>query len=155
MPARREAREAALKALYAVDVAGVGGGVAVTGLWQLELDEGEGDGAAAPEPLSPAMMEFATELVRGVLEDKAAIDARIEGASTNWRLARMPIVDRNILRLGAFELLHRPDIPASVAINEAIELGKKYGGAETRAFVNGILDRIAGEVGRGGRRPRR
>jgi N utilization substance protein B len=156
MPARREAREAALKALYAVDIGGVGGGASLTGLWQLELDLDPEDAAGdtPAEPLSPAMMEFATSLVRGVLDEKADVDARIEAASTNWRLARMPVVDRNILRLGTFELVYRTDVPASVAINEAIELGKKYGGAETRAFVNGILDRIAAEVGRGGRRPR-
>jgi N utilization substance protein B len=67
----------------------------------------------------------------------------------------MPAVDRNILRIGAHELVHRTDIPASVSINEAIELAKRFGGAESRAFVNGILDRIAGEVGRGGRRGKR
>jgi N utilization substance protein B len=90
--------------------------------------------------------------VRGVLSDRDALDARIEAASEHWRLARMPVVDRNILRIGAWELTARSDIPASVAINEAIEVAKKFGGAESRAFVNGILDRIAKDVGRGGRR---
>jgi len=67
----------------------------------------------------------------------------------------MPAVDRNILRVGAHELIARGDIPASVSINEAIELAKRFGGAESRAFVNGILDRIAADTGRGGRRGRR
>lgn len=149
MPGRRRAREYALQALYAVDVAGVTGPVALTGLWQSMLD-----GEEVIEPVSPMESEFALQVVRGVIEDRADLDRRIEAASTNWRLARMPVVDRNILRIGAYELVMRPDVPASVAINEAIELAKKFGGAESRAFVNGILDRIAGEVGRGGRRPR-
>jgi N utilization substance protein B len=148
MPGRRRAREFALQALYAADIAQVGGGVALTGLWQAQLEASEIEG----EPVSPSEAEFAQALVRGVFEDKAEIDTRIESASTNWRLPRMPAVDRNILRLGAYEIVQRTDIPASVSINEAIELAKKYGGAESRAFVNGILDRIAGEVGRGGRR---
>jgi N utilization substance protein B len=67
----------------------------------------------------------------------------------------MPAVDRNILRVGAHELIARGDIPASVSINEAIELAKRFGGAESRAFVNGILDRIAADTGRGGRRGRK
>ena len=104
------------------------------------------------EPLTPDETEFAQALVRGTLEDRDDLDGRIETASTNWRIPRMPTVDRNILRLGAFELRHRTDIPASVSMNEAIELAKRFGGAESRAFVNGILDRIAAEVGRGGRR---
>ena len=104
------------------------------------------------EPVSPEELEFAQELVRGVLEEREELDARIDAASLNWRLARMPVVDRNILRLGAHELLSRADIPASVSINEAIELAKRFGGAESRAFVNGILDRIAADTGRGGRR---
>ena len=82
------------------------------------------------------------------------IDAMIEDASTNWRIARMPVVDRNILRLASFELAECTDVPANVSINEAIELAKKFGDKDSRAFVNGILDRIAGETGRGGRRHR-
>lgn len=148
MSSRRRAREFALQALYAVDVAGVTGPAALVGLWGSVLDETESVG----EPVSPDETEFAQALVRGVLEDREDLDARIEAASTNWRIPRMPSVDRNILRLGAFEIRHRPDIPASVSINEAIELAKRFGGAESRAFVNGILDRIAAEVGRGGRR---
>jgi N utilization substance protein B len=127
-PGRRRAREFALQALYAADVGGSTG------------------------PVGPDETEFATELVRGVMEDREAIDARIEAASEHWRLARMPVVDRNILRLGTWELQQRADIPASVTINEAIELAKRFGGAESRAFVNGLLDRIAGDLGRGGRR---
>jgi len=151
MSARRRAREFALQALYAVDLAGVTGGAALSALWAGRLEDTD----AVDEPVSPEEMEFAQELVRGVVEEREAIDARIDTASLHWRLARMPMVDRNILRLGAHEIGSRADIPASVSINEAIELAKRFGGAESRAFVNGILDRIAAEVGRGGRRGRR
>ena len=147
MPSRRRAREFALQALYAVDLSGATGGNALSGLWAGRLEEESPD-----EPVSPEELEFAQELVRGVLEEREELDARIDAASLNWRLARMPVVDRNILRLGAHELLSRADIPASVSINEAIELAKRFGGAESRAFVNGILDRIAADTGRGGRR---
>jgi N utilization substance protein B len=149
MTGRRRAREFALQALYAADIAAQSGPVALTGLWMGRLEDTD---AVDDAPVTPDETEFAQEIVRGVLEDKDEIDQRIEAASLNWRLARMPAVDRNILRIGAFELTHRGDIPASVSINEAIELAKRFGGAESRAFVNGILDRIAGEVGRGGRR---
>lgn len=151
MTGRRRAREFALQALYAVDVAAESGGPALSGLWASRLDDVE----AAGDAVSPEESEFAKEIVRGVLEDREGLDRRIEAASLHWRLPRMPVVDRNILRIGAFELTHRADIPASVSINEAIELAKRFGGAESRAFVNGILDRIASETGRGGRRGKR
>jgi N utilization substance protein B len=151
MTGRRRAREFALQALYASEMSGVGGGAALSSLWAGRLDDTD----TVEEPVSAEEMEFAREIVRRVLEEKEDLDARIEAASLNWRLARMPAVDRNILRIGAHELVHRTDIPASVSINEAIELAKRFGGAESRAFVNGILDRIAGEVGRGGRRGKR
>ncbi len=137
-----------MQALYAVDVAGLTGPQALSGLWAAMLDDAELLG----EALTPDETEFAQALVRGALEDREDLDARIEAASINWRIPRMPTVDRNILRLGAYELRHRSDIPASVSMNEAIELAKRFGGAESRAFVNGILDRIAADVGRGGRR---
>jgi N utilization substance protein B len=148
---RRRAREFAVQALCAVDVAGSTGGVALAGLWASRLDHTDLEG----EDATPEEIEFAQEIVQGVLADKDGLDVRIEAASVNWRLARMPTVDRNILRLGAYEIVAREDIPASVSINEAIELAKRFGGAESRAFVNGILDRIAAEVGRGGRRSRK
>ncbi|MDP2306364.1 MAG: transcription antitermination factor NusB [Pseudomonadota bacterium] len=151
MPGRRRAREFAVQALYAVDIGGVTGANALSGLWAGRLDDTD----KVEDPIGHEEMEFAQELVRGVTENREALDQRIEAASLNWRLPRMPAVDRNILRLGAHELISRPDIPASVSINEAIEVAKRFGGAESRAFVNGILDRIAADTGRGGRRPRR
>lgn len=151
MAGRRRAREFALQALYAVDIGGATGAAALSGLWAGRLDDTD----EVDEPIAHEEMEFAQELVRGVLEHREALDVRIEAASVNWRLPRMPAVDRNILRVGAHELIARADIPASVSMNEAIELAKRFGGAESRAFVNGILDRIAADTGRGGRRPRR
>jgi N utilization substance protein B len=85
---------------------------------------------------------FATELVTGVQEHQAEIDGLIEQFSEHWRLERMSAVDRNIIRLGVLELLYREDIPAKVSINEAVDLGKRFGSEDSGAFINGILDRI-------------
>ena len=158
MASRRRAREFALQALYAWDqgrLAGVEGRSdttemrrALSRLWSTQGEpEGlEGKGAASDE------IQFATRIASGVEERLDEIDALIEKASVNWRLVRMPVVDRNILRIAGFELLACHDIPASVSINEAVELAKRFGDKDSRAFVNGILDRIASETGRGGRR---
>ena len=86
--------------------------------------------------------EFADRLVRGVLEHGQEIDQVIEEHSENWRLERMPAVDRNILRIATFEFLHCEEIPPKVTLNEAIELGKRFGSEESGSFINGILDRI-------------
>ena len=87
--------------------------------------------------------QYANRLVLGVGRELAALDAAIQAISNRWRLARMALVDRNLLRLGAFELIHLKDeVPRKVALNEAVELAKRFGSAESRAFVNGILDRI-------------
>jgi len=85
----------------------------------------------------------AEELVRGVANHRREIDEVIEKVSTNWRMDRMAKVDRNVLRLAVFELRWRNDVPVKVCINEAIELGKKYGSESSGAFVNGVLDRVA------------
>ena len=85
---------------------------------------------------------FTLGLVEGVREHGAAIDEAIKQVAENWRLDRMAAIDRNILRLGAFEILHRPEVPAKVAINEALELAKRYSTAQSSRFVNGILDKV-------------
>ena len=90
--------------------------------------------------------KFCLFLYDGVVAQLADIDARITAAAENWRLARMPTVDRNILRLGAFELLFMTDTPAAVAFDEAIELARRYGTADSSAFVNGVLDRLRREA---------
>src|SRR5262245_41867029 len=86
--------------------------------------------------------EFATQLVNGVVEHREELDQVIRGVAQNWEIARMAVIDRNVLRMAAFELFHCPDIPPKVAINEAIELGKRFSTQNSGAFVNGILDKI-------------
>jgi N utilization substance protein B len=88
------------------------------------------------------LSEFTEGLIAGVKEHQARIDAMISQVAENWRLDRMAAIDRNILRLGAYEMLFCPDVPAKVAINEALELAKRYSTAQSSRFVNGILDRV-------------
>ncbi len=88
------------------------------------------------------LCEFSEALVAGVKEHQPRIDELISGVAENWRIDRMAAIDRNILRLGAFEMLHCPDVPRKVAINEALELAKRYSTAQSSRFVNGILDRL-------------
>ena len=90
---------------------------------------------------SDELVEFARGLVAGVRRQRPRIDALIEQTSVNWRLARMAPTDRNVIRLGAYEILHT-DTPDRVAVDEAIELAKRFGTAQSAKFVNGILDRI-------------
>jgi N utilization substance protein B len=90
--------------------------------------------------------DFVERLVLGVSEHSKEIDRLIEQYSENWRLDRMNMIDRNILRMAAFELLYCEDIPPKVTLNEAIDLGKRYGTDESGSFINGILDRIQNEV---------
>ena len=127
---RTRARERALQALYQIDVAAAGIDEALASFWR------------SFEPTEREVQELAEQLVRGVAVDRQEVDDRIEGVSTNWRLDRMAKVDRNVLRLAAWELV-KGDAPVKVIINEAIELGKKYGSESTGAFVNGVLDKVA------------
>lgn len=131
MGSRTKARECALQALYQLDTSGGDGKTALDGI------------LAHFEEVDDETTTFASELVRGVQLDRMAIDEVITRSSTNWKIDRMARVDRNILRLAVFELLRRGDVPVRVTLNEAIELGKKYGSEESSAFVNGVLDRIA------------
>jgi transcription antitermination protein NusB len=135
---RRTGRAYALQLLYArdgdpaTDVAGAAASWAEA--FDLEID--------------PAAQLFARELVAAASTHAAQIDGLIAAASKNWRIDRMSRVDRNILRLGACELIAFRDVPVKVVINEAVELAKRFGTAESSAFVNGVLDRIATAVGR-------
>jgi len=126
---RREAREAALKALFAVDL----------GKIPLERVLAE---VLAEWPLPPPYEAFARELAAGALRHRAEADEIIEQLAVDWTVERMAAVDRNILRLAIYEILHRPDIPDSVAVNEAVELAKKYGEEESPKFINGILGEL-------------
>ncbi len=92
--------------------------------------------------------DYLVKLVEGVAAHQEELDALIRQYSEHWRLERMAAVDRNLLRLALYELLHQPQIPAKVVINEAVELAKRYGSEESGAFVNGILDRIRQAVQR-------
>lgn len=98
------------------------------------------------EPLPTATRLFAEALVKGVVEFCPVIDQKIIAAAKNWSLERMATVDLSILRIGTFELLYRPDIPARVSINEAIEIAKRYGTKDSPAFINGLLDKIAQQI---------
>ena len=95
-------------------------------------------------------LPFFLDLVKGVMGSRQRIDAVIERFSSNWKIHRMPCVDRNILRVAVFELVYRPDIPVKVSINEAIDIGKKYGTLESGPFINGILDSIRIALEKGG-----
>jgi len=127
---RTRARERALQALYQIDVAAEGIDDALAAFWR------------SFEPVEREVKELAEEMVRGVAEHRREVDDAIEDASSHWRLDRMARVDRNVLRLAVYELL-RTDVPVKVVINEAIELGKKFGSESSGAFVNGVLDKIA------------
>jgi N utilization substance protein B len=154
---RHRGRELALRALYQADVLNETRADALTQILEdpaprdpdeiaalaETLPEGE---EPRPESLDPSLVEFVTRLVRLVDEHAVEIDETIESAAQNWRLARMATVDRNVLRLGVAELLYRPDVPVGVAINEAILLAKRYGGKDSSAFVNALLDRVASKA---------
>jgi transcription antitermination protein NusB len=90
----------------------------------------------------PDLEGFCLALYDGVMAHLAEIDQRLTEAAENWRLPRMAAVDRNVLRLGAYELLHAPETPPTVALDEAIELARRFGSADSPAFVNGVLDRL-------------
>ena len=99
---------------------------------------------------SPEIRPFSKQLVLGIWENRKVLDKLISQSSKNWRLERMSYVDRNILRVGTFEMLFMNDIPPKVSIDEAVELGKKYGTEESGAFINGILDNIYNQLKREG-----
>jgi len=96
----------------------------------------------AEETDDPEVLVFARQLVYGTLEHIGEIDHRLQAVTRNWDLKRMATIDRNILRIAVYEILHCDDIPPKVSINEAIELGKRYSTINSGAFINGILDRI-------------
>ena len=150
---RRRSREVALQILHQIDVGGEPRLEAdqMIARYFAHLapdnapvadDDGHGDATALVD------RKLVDELVRGVSEHRAEIDARLTILSRNWRLERMGIVERNVIRIALFELGHAPNVPTPVILNEAVELAKRYGTAEGVAFVNGLLDRAASELGR-------
>jgi transcription antitermination protein NusB len=136
MGSRREARELALQALYGLDVAGTeSAGARGIGHFWTQFDERRD------------VQDFARELVDGVAAHRERIDALLAASAEHWRLPRLSRVDLNLLRLATFELLARPDIPAAVTINEAIEIARRFGSEDSPTFVNGVLDHVAGVLG--------
>ncbi|MDR4481046.1 MAG: transcription antitermination factor NusB [Nitrospira sp.] len=134
MASRHQAREQAVQILFQYDIHGQAGS------W---LDD-----FWIQYPLAEDMRAFAERLVAGVRANRKELDTLIGSYATNWKVSRMPIIDRNILRLGCFELLHLPEVPAKVTLNEAIELAKSFGDEEASKFVNGILDKVLRSDGR-------
>ena len=129
MGRRRQARESALHALYLADLAP--GAAARAFEWSISGAE-----------LDDKTRDFCREIFAGTLAERPDLDHRIGAVAQNWSLARMTAVDRNLLRLAAFELLHRDDTPVKVIIDEAIEIARKFSTADSTRFINGILDKL-------------
>jgi len=140
MGKRRRAREAAVQYHF----------------WR-DLQRGEGPGKIDEFwefcPAQPRVREFAQPLIEGMVAHLPEIDERIRRYCENYEFRRISAVDRNVLRLAIYEMLYRDDIPPVVSINEAIELAKAYGGADSGRFVNGILDRVRKDLDRPAREP--
>src|SRR2546423_1171101 len=131
MGSRRKARECALQMLFAADIADAVPDEVLRTYWA-ELDDSETEEVAR---------EFATRLAAGTLANLDALDERIRSRAEHWRIPRMAIVDRNILRLAVYEFLYEPT-PRTVAINEALEIARRFSTYEATQFINGILDAI-------------
>lgn len=130
MGSRRKSRECALQLLYQVEMGGQDLKDAASLYWQSHDTEED-------------IKNFADQLVEGVSGHLEEIDDVLSVFSTNWKISRMASIDKNILRIAIYELMHCPDIPVKVTINEAVEIAKCFGTAESGAFVNGILDNVA------------
>jgi N utilization substance protein B len=127
---RKESREKVFQTLFMMDALGIDPEHAIP-LFTMTAE-------------SPASDEsYYKETVEGVWQHLDEVDRLIGSAASNWRIERMPLVDRNILRLGVYEICHSPDVPFVVAINEAVELAKRFGSDESGGFINGILDKIS------------
>ena len=115
--------------LFQADLTGSPPGEIFRAFWT--GDEGQGQ-----------LREFAERLVVGVLDRRSSLDAIVADSAANWRIERMAVVDRNVLRLGVYEILYESDTPPAVVLDEAIEIAKKFGSRESGAFINGILDDV-------------
>ena len=134
MRKRTKARESALKILYAIDITGEEPKKCIDTYWK---DNDEKD---------VEVKTFANSLVLGAVNKGKEIDKVISDSATNWQLGRMAVIDRNILRFAAYELLFADEIPPKVTINEAIDIAKRYGDSESGKFVNGVLDKINKDI---------
>jgi N utilization substance protein B len=136
---RRRAREAALQMLYQSEVGRTGVHEAIVTYWPArDPDAG----------MSDELRTFANGLVRGTIERLAEIDGKLAKHATNWRVERMAVIDRLVLRLAVYELLTEVETPPKVVINEAIELARTFSGDDAVAFVNGVLDAVRKDLGR-------
>lgn len=163
MGIRRDARERVIQYLFQYDINPSGEiSKALEYLWATQRDaaisasEGKstwGEPVELPPPTSDevATALFAEPLIHGVLTHRDKIDQLIISYADNWDLSRMAVVDRNILRLAAYEMIHREDIPPIVSINEAVDIAKKYSTEDSGKFVNGILDKICTGLSRSAR----
>ena len=133
MGTRRKARELAMQALFYMDM-------------RSDFSEATFDRFCANFAPKPDVRPFFVRLVRGVLRSQTELDALIERFSENWSLGRMSGVDRNVMRIAVYEMVCCRDIPAKVSINEAVDIGKKFGTEESGAFINGIADSIRAAV---------
>ena len=137
MGARHSGREAALQMLFQVEASGATADEAIDLYWRSFAADADPEGRV-----------YADACVRGVAGAGAALDGQITAASQNWRIERMARVDRNVLRLGTWELGHQADVPRAVILDEAVELAKTYGTDDSSAFVNGVLNKVADALGR-------
>ena len=138
MRKRTQAREYALQILYQIDVRNDPEDKILVDFWKNIETE-------------PEVSDFAAKIVIGTIRNKKKIDDMITKYASNWKLSRMAVIDRNVLRMAAYELLFCEDIPPKVSINEAVDLAKKFGDTESGKFVNGILDKINKEEAAGGK----
>ena len=138
MRVRTRARELALQFLYGLDLQGPEYRERLEAFLHDEL---------AGKPGEAEATEYAVRIVDGVTLHRDAVDRLLKEAAQNWDIARMAVIDRNAMRIGCYEMLHVSEVPTKVAINEAIELGKRYSTEQSGAFINGILDRIRKERG--------
>jgi len=141
MPSRRKSRRHALQILFQLDLTPQPVEQAIRAFYDSLYPE--------LEPSKPEPDPFAEKLVRGVQERRKEIDELIERHAHNWRLERMPVVDRNVMRLAIFEMMGLRTAPA-IAINEALELARKFSGEESVPFINGVLDAVRQELEEGG-----
>jgi transcription antitermination protein NusB len=152
MGVRRRAREAALKALYSIEFEKAKGSQEASSAATHEAPADRSEGLTLlwnqVLELNEETQGFADGLVAGVLANIDELNELITKTSKRWKLERMAVIDRNILRMASYEITQRDDIPVKVSINEAIEIAKRFGSAESAAFVNGILDRVAEITGK-------
>lgn len=130
MRKRSIARECALKVLYQMEMTRWPSEKALANFWEQESEHADD------------VRDFTMRLIDGIQSNLTGLDEKLSEYATNWQLSRMAVIDRNVLRMGLYELKYSEGIPPKVAINEAVELAKKYGDMESSKFVNGILDKI-------------